>query len=97
MDTTQSSPGDAAENGTEHAADVECRIDALAQKVAQSAHALGTQCDALRREFDKVGLPLRNRAKGWADTATAQARAHPLAAFGIAFAAGAILARALRR
>lgn len=97
MDTTQPAAGEVSESCAEHAADIECRIDALAQKVAQSAHALGTQCDALRREFDKIGLPLKSRAKGWADAATTQARAHPLATFGIAFAAGAILARALRR
>lgn len=94
---TQSTTGDVSNSSAEHAADIECRIDALAQRVAQSAHVLGTQCDALRREFDKIGLPLRSRAKGWADAATTQARAHPFAAFGIAFAAGAVLARALRR
>ena len=97
MDTTQSTVDEVSDSDAEHAADIECRIDALAQKVAQSAQALGTQCDALRREFDKIGLPLRSRAKGWAEAATTQARAHPFAAFGIAFAAGAILARALRR
>jgi len=97
MDTPQSTADEVSDSCTEHAADIECRIDALAQRVAQSAHVLGTQCDALRREFDKIGLPLRSRAKSWADTATTQARAHPFAAFGIAFAAGAVLAQALRR
>jgi len=94
MDTTQSSASHVRDSLAEYADDIECRVDALAQKVAQSAHALGTQCDALRREFDKIGL---SRAKGWAGKVTTQARAHPFAVFGIAFATGAILARALRR
>lgn len=87
----------AAAESTVHPADAEWRIDTLVEKVADSARALGEQCEALRQEFVEAGAPLRGRAKNLADTVAAQARAHPLATFGAAFAAGAILARLLRR
>lgn len=75
----------------------ESRIETLAKKVAESAQAFGTQCAALQREFNKIDAPILQRAKSLAASTSEQARAHPLATFGVAFAAGAILARLLRR
>ena len=97
MDTQQASTHEATEGSVSAHTESECGIDALAKKVAQSAQALGAHCEALRRKFDQVDTPLHEKAKGLADAVSEQARAHPLATFGIAFAAGALLARALRR
>ncbi len=97
MDTPLTDTGETVVDTAHTGTGAECRVDALAKKVAQSAQTLGAHYEALRREFNQYEAPLRERAKGLADTVSERARAHPLATLGIAFAAGAILARALRR
>ncbi len=51
----------------------------------------------LEQELRDAGERFAEGAKTFGSAATEQVRAHPLAAFGIAFAAGFVLSRALRR
>ena len=57
---------------------------------AEVADAARGSADAARTEFSRLG------AKQFGDAAAEQIREHPLAAFGIAFAAGVLLSRLLR-
>jgi len=51
----------------------------------------------LEDELREAGERISEGAKQFGGAAAEQIRAHPLAAFGIAFAAGVLLSRALRR
>jgi ElaB/YqjD/DUF883 family membrane-anchored ribosome-binding protein len=50
----------------------------------------------LEDELRDAGERISEGAKKFGDAAAEQIRAHPLAAFGIAFAAGALISRVLR-
>jgi ElaB/YqjD/DUF883 family membrane-anchored ribosome-binding protein len=72
-------------------------IDVAAAKLASSAEALRAQANDLEDQLRDAGRRLLEGAKELGNTASTQTKLHPLAAVGIAFAAGVILARALRR
>lgn len=77
------------------------KIDGDAEKVmgklAADARAFAERCEVLRDEWLGKGRRLLDDTKGLRQEASQQARMHPLATFGVAFAAGLIIARALRR
>ena len=76
---------------------VEDAVKAAAASVANGAEALGEQRDEVLDRLRDIGNDLMDRAKALTDEANKQARLHPLAVFGVAFIAGVIAARALRR
>ncbi len=64
------------------------------RKLREKLHRNGAQ---LEDELRDAGERFAEGARTFGNAAAEQVRAHPLAAFGIAFAAGYILSRALRR
>jgi ElaB/YqjD/DUF883 family membrane-anchored ribosome-binding protein len=82
--------------------------DAVADAAGESAEATRSELRRLRaklrangahleEELREAGERFAEGAKTFGAAATEQVRAHPMAAFGIAFTAGFILSRALRR
>ncbi|ANB19061.1 hypothetical protein [Dokdonella koreensis] len=71
------------------------------KETADELHRLGDRLRAngshLEDELRDAGRRFGEGARKFGDTAAEQIRAHPLAAFGIAFAAGMIVTRWLRR
>lgn len=78
----------------EHA---DAAIKAAAASVGNGSEALGEQGEELLDRLRDIGRDLLDRAKVLTDEANKQAHLRPLAVFGIAFIAGVIAARALRR
>jgi len=80
------------------------RVDQIENGVAEGMSSLGDDVEASGDQPDEpqetlrdVGRRILDTTKGLGDEATRQARLHPLAVFGVAFVAGIIVARALRR
>ena len=71
--------------------------ETAAEKLANGAEALGRKVDATGSEFGDIARRLRDGTTALSEEVEKQARLHPLATFGFAFAAGLIVARALRR
>lgn len=76
---------------------VEGAVDTAAADVAGEVEALAGQRDVLKERLRDIGRKLRDRSRIAAEEASEQARLHPLAAIGVAFVAGLLVARALRR
>lgn len=85
-------------NGTEPAtAAREKTHPAFAGKKIDETGANAGQCHAFENELRDMSQRLLDNTKGLREEVGKQARLHPLATFGIAFAAGIMVARALRR
>jgi hypothetical protein len=91
-----------------HTKDVDAQINKSAEKiesgVAAAAAGLSNGVDALGERHDEIlgklrdiGNSLLDSTKTLTDEAAKQAHLRPLAVFGVAFVAGVIVARALRR
>jgi hypothetical protein len=76
---------------------IESGVAAAAASLTNGAEALGEQSDELQDKLRDIGRRLLGTTKELSDEAAKQARLRPLALFGIAFVAGIIVARALRR
>ncbi len=76
---------------------IENGVAAMAASLANGAEALGEQRDELQDKLRDFGRRMLDSTKTLTDEATKQARLRPLAVFGVAFVAGVIVARVLRR
>jgi len=76
---------------------IERGVAAAAESLTNGADALGEQSDEPQEKLRDIGRRLLDTTKELSDEAAKQARLRPLAVFGIAFVAGVIVARALRR
>jgi len=76
---------------------VERGAEAAAEKSAGRDQTCECQCHRLENELRDIGRSLLDSTKGLRQEASKQAGLHPLATFGLAFTAGLIVARALRR
>lgn len=64
---------------------------------AASANDDSGTCCGVEHELRAAGTRLLDETRGLRTELAKQAQQHPLAAFGLAFAAGVLVARALRR
>jgi len=71
--------------------------DAAEERIDRAMDAFSARLATLETRLRDQGDKLLSNAREAKDTASEQVRAHPLAAFGIAFAAGITIARLLRR
>jgi len=76
---------------------VEGGVEAAASGLAAGAKKLDELRDALKAKVRGIGQRVADSTAELASQANRQAHIHPLAVFGIAFAAGMVLARAIRR
>ena len=76
---------------------VESGVEAIAESLSNGADALGEQSDELQDKLREIGQRLLDTTKELSDAAAKQARLRPLAVLGVAFVAGLVVARALRR
>ena len=76
---------------------VDTAVDAAQDKVNETAESLGSRLSSLEALWREYGDVVMKNAKELGSAAEKQVRANPLAAFGIAFGAGLIVARLLRR
>ena len=76
---------------------IESGVAAAAASLGNGAEALGEKGNELQENLREIGRNLLESTKALTDEAAKQARLRPLAVFGIAFAAGVVVARALRR
>jgi len=72
-------------------------VAAAAESLADGAEALGEKSDELQEKLRDIGRRLLETSKELGDEAAKQARLRPLSVVGIAFVAGLVVARALRR
>ena len=72
-------------------------IDEAARTASRFGDRLRANGAVLQEELGDAGERLAEGAKRIGDIAAEQIRAHPLAAFGIAFAVGVVATRLLRR
>ena len=76
---------------------IESGVAAAAASLGNGAEALGEKGNELQENLREIGRNLLESTKALTDEAAKQARLRPLAVFGIAFVAGVVVARALRR
>jgi len=76
---------------------IESGVAAAAASLTNGADAVGEQSDELQEKLRDIGRRLLDTSKELGDEAAKQARLRPLAVFGVAFVAGIIVARVLRR
>jgi len=76
---------------------VEDGVEAAAAALGNGVDALDAQRGELQDMLRDLGRRMRESTKALTDEATRQARLRPLAVFGLAFLAGVVAARALRR
>jgi hypothetical protein len=79
------------------AENIESGVDTIAACMSNGAEALGEQGEELQDKLREIGQRLLETTKALTDEAARQARLRPLAMFGIAFVAGVVVARSLRR
>ena len=72
-------------------------IDEVARKASRFTERLRENGSALNDELSAAGERFGDGAKRFGSVASEQIRAHPLAAIGIAVAAGVIVSRLMRR
>ena len=72
-------------------------VDAAQDKVDATTDSLNSRLSSLEALWHEYGDAVMKNAKELGSAAEKQVRANPLAAFGIAFGAGLIVARLLRR
>ena len=68
-----------------------------APAAAERVDPCAIECHRLEQELRDAGTRLLDSSKGLREELARQAQLHPVATFGAAFAAGVLLARALRR
>jgi len=85
--------GDAAEKGEDAARDTAGEARDEMHRLREKLQVNGAR---LEEELRDAGSRLGEGARTLRDALSEQVREHPLAAFGIAFAAGVVLSRALR-
>lgn len=68
-----------------------------AEKPASKNGAHAGHCHEIEGELRDMGARLADSTKGLREELAKQAQRYPLATFGVAFAAGILVARALRR
>jgi len=76
---------------------IESSVAALTASLGNGAEAPGNDRDELQENLREIGRKLLDSAQMLTDEATKQARLRPLAVFGVAFIAGIVVARTLRR
>ena len=72
-------------------------IDEAARTASRFSQRLRANSEVLQDELGDAGERIADGAKRIGDIAAEQIRAHPLAAFGVAFAIGVVATRLLRR
>ena len=72
-------------------------VDVAEEQVDETVSAFAARLAALEAQWREHGEELLASAREIGGVAEKQVRAHPLAAFGIAFAAGIVVAKLLRR
>lgn len=80
-----------------HADQIENDVAEAAASVGNGAEALGERADEFQDMLRDIGRRILDTTRELSAEAAKQARLRPLAVFGIAFVAGVIAARALRR
>jgi hypothetical protein len=81
----------------DHTERTDANAAATAPKAAEHADPRSGECQRLEQDLRDAGTRLLDSTKGLREELARQAQLHPLATFGAAFAAGVLLARALRR
>jgi t-SNARE complex subunit (syntaxin) len=76
---------------------VENGVAAAAASLGNGVEALGEKRDEMLDTLRDIGRRLLDSTKALTDEAARQARLRPLAVFGVAFVAGVIVARVVRR
>lgn len=79
------------------AANIHNGVDAVADDVDAAVDSLGARLAALEAQWREHGAELLASAREIGGVAGKQVRAHPVAAFGVAFVAGMVVAKLLRR
>ncbi len=101
MSTASKATNQAIESGNAAASKIADQIsegiDQVASTASRFSERLRNNGSALQEELNAAGERFGDGAKRIGSVATEQIRAHPLAAIGIALAAGVILARVARR
>ena len=99
--TLKSAAADVADkmhNGTaETAAGIHNGVDAAEDRVDEAIDSFGDRLAALEAKWREHGEELLASAREIGSVAGKQVRAHPVAAFGVAFVAGMLAAKLLRR
>lgn len=72
-------------------------IDAADERIDEAVDAFSVRLAKLEDRLREQGDKLLSNARDARDSASEQVRAHPLAAFGVAFVAGITIARLFRR
>ena len=75
----------------------ESRMASVAASLSNGAGTLNRRGGAMKDRLSYIGRHLLGSTRDLTDEVSAQARLRPWAVFGIAFAAGVIITRALRR
>lgn len=76
---------------------IESGVEDVANELGDGADAVAAQRDDLQETLREFGRHIADSLKTLTDEASRQAQQRPLAVFGVAFLAGVIAARALRR
>lgn len=99
--TLKAAANDAADtvrDGTaEAAAQVDAGVDAAEDSVDEAIDSIGARLAALEAKWREHGEELLDGVREIGSAAGKQVRAHPVAAFGVAFVAGMVAAKLLRR
>jgi len=80
--------------GVEH---IENGVEAAEARIGNGVDALAEQSNDVLETLRDVGRRLLESSRSLSDEAAKQARLRPLAVLGVAFVAGIVVARALRR
>jgi ElaB/YqjD/DUF883 family membrane-anchored ribosome-binding protein len=72
-------------------------VDAAEETIDESVDGFSARLALLEAQLRDSGERLLANAKQLSDVAGKQVRTHPVAAFGVAFVAGIVVARLLRR
>ena len=76
---------------------IEDGIEAAAVSLGNGAETIGAKGADMQDKLREIGQRLMESTKALTDEAARQARLRPLAVFGVAFVAGIVIARVLRR
>lgn len=89
---------DKIHNGTAEAASrIHDSVDAAEERVDDAVDSLSARLASLEAKWREHGEELLESAREIGDVAGKQVRAHPVAAFGVAFVAGMVVAKLMRR
>jgi ElaB/YqjD/DUF883 family membrane-anchored ribosome-binding protein len=91
------SPDQSSNIGSKVADQISDGIDDVARTASRFSERLRSNAGALHEELNEAGERFGDGAKRLGAVASEQIRAHPLAAVGIAVAAGVLVSRLMRR